>query len=190
MDINDIGSLGKRMLSIRKQKNLKQTNFSKLIGVSSSYLSLVELDKQRPSLVFIMSVLKATKVNADWLLMGKGSMYLPIKEEKEEIKEIDEYRVDYGAGNLPRDDDFKSHLDKLNDDQKRVLMVMADNSLGFDDELNDLKSHWGKLSDEQKKVLVGVVKEMIEKNEMKEFVSKLGATQLGELLQIPSLSES
>ncbi|MEN8219585.1 MAG: helix-turn-helix transcriptional regulator [Pseudomonadota bacterium] len=154
----NIDNINKRMSSIRKQKNLNQKNFSELVNVSSRYISMVERGKRNPSINFIISVLKATQVSADWLLMGKGSMYLPIKEEKEEIKEIDEYRVDYGAGNLPRDDDFKSHLDKLNDDQKRVLMV--------------------------------VVKEMIEKNEMKEFVSKLGATQLGELLQIPSLSES
>jgi transcriptional regulator with XRE-family HTH domain len=151
----DIDNFDKRMLAIRKQNNLSQRSFSDLVGVSPSYIALVELGKNRPSFNFIMSVLKTMQVSADWLLLGKGSMYPPIK--KEEIKEINEDRVDYGAGNLPRDDDFKSYLDKLNDDQKRVLMVMA--------------------------------KEMIEKNEMKEFVSKLGATQLGELLQIPSLSE-
>jgi transcriptional regulator with XRE-family HTH domain len=145
------------MLSIRKQKNLKQTNFSKLIGVSSSYLSLVELDKQRPSLTFIMSVLKATKVNGDWLLTGKGSMYLPIEKEKQEIKEINEDRAAYGG----------------------------DNSPGLNDELNDLKSHWSKLNDDQKRALMVVVKEMIEKNEMKEFVLKF-ANQSGELLQVPS----
>ncbi|MEN8218271.1 MAG: helix-turn-helix transcriptional regulator [Pseudomonadota bacterium] len=121
MDINDFDNLGKRVLSIRKQKNLKQKIFSELIGVTHSYLSVVEHDKQRPSLAFIMSVLKATKVNADWLLTGRGSMYPPIKTEKQEIKEINEDRVAYGADNSPRPDDLKNHWDKLNEDQKRIL---------------------------------------------------------------------
>jgi transcriptional regulator with XRE-family HTH domain len=165
MDINDIGSLGKRMLSIRKQKNLKQTNFSKLIGVSSSYLSLVELDKQRPSLTFIMSVLKATKVNANWLLTGRGPMYLPIKEKKEEIKEINEDRTAYGA----------------------------DKSPSLDIGLDSLKSHWDKLSDEQKKSLMRHVKKMIKNNEMaeenrmlKDFLIKIATKPHVEMPAIPS----
>jgi transcriptional regulator with XRE-family HTH domain len=152
--IMDINNIGKRILRIRQETGFSQAKFARFADVGHGYLGTIELGKKKPSFNFIVSVLDATKVSADWLLTGEGAMYLPTKKEKQEIKEINEDRVDYGAGNLPRDDDFKSYLDKLNDDQKRVLMVMA--------------------------------KEMIEKNEMKEFVSKLGATQLGELLQIPS----
>jgi transcriptional regulator with XRE-family HTH domain len=161
MDINDIDSLGKRMLSIRKQKNLKQKNFCKLIGVTQSYLSLVELDKQKPSLTFIMSVLKATKVNGDWLLTGRGSMYPQIKEKKPEIKEINEERAAYGV----------------------------DKSPSLNDAIDILKSHWDKLNDVQKKSLIRQIEEMIKSNEilldesrrLKEFLIKIATNQPGEI---------
>jgi transcriptional regulator with XRE-family HTH domain len=141
----NIDNLDKRMLSIRKQKNLNQNKFSKLINVTSCYISMVELGKRNPSVNFIMSVLKATQVSADWLLLGKGSMYPQIKEKKPEIKEINEDRGDYGTGN----------------------------SSSLDDVPNTLKSHWDGLSDGQKRVLAGMVEEMIEKNEMKKESRKI-----------------
>jgi transcriptional regulator with XRE-family HTH domain len=153
----DINNIGKRVLRIRQDTKFSQKKFAEFANVSYSYLAAIERGKVTPSFKFIVSVLNATKANADWLFTGKGSMYPQIKKEKQEIKEINENRVAYGA----------------------------DNSPGFDDVLNILKSHWDKLSDVQKKVLVGMVKEMIEKNEMKEFVLKF-ANQSGELLQVPS----
>jgi transcriptional regulator with XRE-family HTH domain len=161
----NIDNLDKRMLSIRKQKNLNQKPFSDLLNMTSCYISQVELGKRNPSINFIMSVLKVTQVSADWLLLGKGSMYPPIKKEKQEIKEINEDRAAYGA----------------------------DNSPGFDDVLDALQSHWGELRNDQKKVLMVMLKEMIENNKMRkenykirEFIIKNAATQSGDSLQIPS----
>ncbi|MEN8220189.1 MAG: helix-turn-helix transcriptional regulator [Pseudomonadota bacterium] len=82
----NIDGFDKRMLSIRKQKNLNQTKFSEFVGLDPVQISTVERGKRNPSNNFIISVLKATQVSADWLLLGKGSMYPPIKKEKEEIK--------------------------------------------------------------------------------------------------------
>jgi transcriptional regulator with XRE-family HTH domain len=144
----DINNIGKRVLSIRQRKNVSQAKFCELTGLSYSYLATVEKCKKPPSFNFIMSVLKATQVSADWLLLGKGSMYLPIKKEKEEIKEINEDRAAYGA----------------------------DKSPGFDDVLDDLKSHWDELSDDQKRILVVMVKEMIEKKEMRKENRKIKET--------------
>jgi transcriptional regulator with XRE-family HTH domain len=161
MDMNDIDNIGKRVLSIRKQKNLKQKNFCKLIGVTQSYLSVVEHDKQMPSLVFIMSVLKATKVNGDWLLTGRGSMYPQIKEKKEEIKGINEERAAYGVSK----------------------------SYKLDDVLDTIKKHWDTLNDGQKRILVEMVKEMVKNNEilleenrrLKDFLIKIATNQPGEI---------
>ncbi|MEN8214770.1 MAG: helix-turn-helix transcriptional regulator [Pseudomonadota bacterium] len=161
--------IGKRVLTIRKKNNLTQEKFSKLAGVVQSYLAVIEKDKKTPSFNFIMSILDATKVSADWLLTGKGSMYLPIKKGKPEIKGINKDRIDYGT----------------------------DNSSGLGDVLDALKSHWGELRNDQKKVLMVMLKEMIENNEMRkenykirEFINTNAATKSGDSLQIPSLSES
>jgi transcriptional regulator with XRE-family HTH domain len=141
----NITNFDNRMLEIRRQKNLTQKSFSELVGVSPSYLAIIEQGKRNPSFNFIISVLRATKVNGDWLLTGRGSMYLPIKKEKPEIKEINEDRIAYGAGKPSC----------------------------LDDVPNTLKSHWDGLSDGQKRVLAGMVEEMIEKNEMKKESRKI-----------------
>jgi transcriptional regulator with XRE-family HTH domain len=165
----DIDNIGKRILKIRQNTGFSQAKFARFSDVVYSYLAMVEVGKKKPSFNFIMSVLKATQVSADWLLLGKGSMYPQIKEKKPEIKEINEDRAAYGA----------------------------DKSPSLDDVFNILKNHWDKLSDEQKKALMVVVKEMIEKNEMREenhkireFMIKVATTWPGDPLQIPSLSET
>jgi transcriptional regulator with XRE-family HTH domain len=165
----DIKNLGKRMLRLRQVTGLSQRKLAKLASISSGYLSAIEAGKTTPSFRCLISVMDATKASADWLLTGEGSMYPPIKKEKPEIKEINEDRAAYGA----------------------------DKSPSLDDVFNILKNHWDKLSDEQKKALMVVVKEMIEKNEMREenhkireFMIKVATTWPGDPLQIPSLSET
>jgi transcriptional regulator with XRE-family HTH domain len=151
----------KRLLSIRKQNNLNQIEFSEFLGLARNHVNQVERGKRSPSVNFIMSVLKATKVNANWLLTGKGPMYLPIKEKKEEIKEINEDKVAYGA----------------------------DKSLGLDDVLDTIKRHWDTLSDGQKGILVEMVKEMVKNNEilleenrkLKDFIIEMVTKQPGEI---------
>ncbi|MEN8218270.1 MAG: helix-turn-helix transcriptional regulator [Pseudomonadota bacterium] len=117
----DIDNIGKRILKIRQQTGFSQAKFARFTDVIYSYLAMVELGKKKPSFNFIVSVLDTTKVSADWLLTGEGAMYLQTKEKKQEIKEINEDRVAYGADNLSRPDDLKNHWDKLNEDQKRIL---------------------------------------------------------------------
>jgi transcriptional regulator with XRE-family HTH domain len=158
----DLVSFGKRVLKVRQKTELNQTRFARFTDVARSYLSAIESGEKKPSFNFIMSILSATKVSADWLLTGEGAMYLPTKKEKEEIKGINEDRVAYGA----------------------------DNSPGLDDELNGFKSHWSKLNDEQKRALMVVVKEMVKNNNeilleenrrLKDFLIKIATKTHGEI---------
>ncbi|MEN8216908.1 MAG: helix-turn-helix domain-containing protein [Pseudomonadota bacterium] len=110
----DIDNIGKRVLSIRKKKNLNQKQLSELASVTQSYLTVIERGKKKPSLNFVMSILKATKVSADWLLMGKGSMYPQIKGENQKIKGINDYRA-----RIPID--LERTWEELSDKQKREL---------------------------------------------------------------------
>jgi transcriptional regulator with XRE-family HTH domain len=158
----DINNIGKRVLNIRRSKNLTQTKFAKLANLPQSYLAAVEGNKKNPSFNFIVSVLDITKVSADWLFTGKGSMYPQIKEKKPEIKEINEDRVAYGT----------------------------DKSPSLDVVLNILKSHWDKLSNEQKRVLMVMVKEMVKNNneilleenrKLKDFIIEMMTNQPGKI---------
>jgi transcriptional regulator with XRE-family HTH domain len=157
----DIDNIGKRILKIRQSTNLTQKKFAEVVNVAYSSVSAMEKGKKTPSFRSLISIVDATKASADWLLTGDGAMYLQIKKEKQDIKEINEDKAAYGA----------------------------DKSPGFDDVLDILKSHWDKLSDVQKKVLTRQVKEMVKNNEilleenrrLKDFLIKIATNQPGEI---------
>jgi transcriptional regulator with XRE-family HTH domain len=153
----DIDNIGKRVLSIRKNKHLTRPQFAKLTNLGQHYIAAVEVGRRNPSFNFIVSLLDATKVNVDWLFTGKGSMYPQIKEKKEEIKGINEDRAAYGGYKSP----------------------------SLDIGLDSLKSYWNKLSDEQKKVLMGAIKEMVKNNKenrkLKDFIIEMMTNQPGEI---------
>jgi transcriptional regulator with XRE-family HTH domain len=159
--IMDINNIGKRILRIRQETGFSQAKFARFADVGYGYLGTIELGKKKPSFNFIVSVLDATKVSADWLLTGEGAMYLPTKKEKEEIKEINEDSAAYGVSK----------------------------SYELDEVLDTIKRHWDTLSDGQKKILVEMVKEMVKNNEilleenrmLRDFLIKMATKPHGEM---------
>jgi transcriptional regulator with XRE-family HTH domain len=135
----NIDNIGKRMLKIRQDTGLTQKKFAEFANVSHGYLGTIEVGKITPSFKFIVSVMNATKVSADWLITGEGSMYSQIKEKKQEIKEINEERAAYGVSKSYESDDvldtIKRHWDTLNDGQKRILVEMVKEMVKNDNEI-------------------------------------------------------
>ena len=82
--------LGNRVIEARGKLGLKQKDFAKELGVSSSYLSDIELGKTRPSFDFLISCYRKYKLNLSWLLVGDGLMFL----NRESGKKVCEY--DFG----------------------------------------------------------------------------------------------
>jgi transcriptional regulator with XRE-family HTH domain len=77
----DTDKIGDRVLTIRKTNKLTQEDFSKLTGITRSYLAAVEKNRKEPSFNFIMSIVDTIEVDADWFLKGKGQIF---KEEKDQ----------------------------------------------------------------------------------------------------------
>jgi transcriptional regulator with XRE-family HTH domain len=166
--------IGQRLRQVILLKNKTLKDFTSKADIRYLTLQRYLSGNSKLHADVLIKVITHLDVNVNWLLTGEGPMYChqlkePIKEKKEEIKEINEDRVAYGA----------------------------DKSPGLDDVLNALKSHWDSLSNGQKKILAGMVEEMIEKNEMrkesrkiKESIIKTVATWPSDSLQIPSLSET
>lgn len=67
-----LDSIGKRFRYLRKYKGLNQIDFASAIGVSQGTLSDIENDRCKPSVETIISAIGYFKINADWLLIGKG----------------------------------------------------------------------------------------------------------------------
>ncbi len=70
-----------RIEKILKLEQLTASRFADIIDVQRSNVSHILSGRNNPGLDFIQKILsKFTNINAEWLLLGKGEMY--IKEEQ------------------------------------------------------------------------------------------------------------
>ncbi|WP_018932290.1 helix-turn-helix domain-containing protein [Gracilibacillus lacisalsi] len=64
-------TIGARFKELRLKNNLKQTDFSHMIGVSQGTLSDIEKGRSKPSIDTVIAVSKQFRISTDWLLKGK-----------------------------------------------------------------------------------------------------------------------
>jgi transcriptional regulator with XRE-family HTH domain len=75
-----------RIQSILKSKNLSPSVFADAIGVQRSGVSHILSERNKPSLDFVIKILKAfPEIDADWLLFGKGEMTQTTSESKTKL---------------------------------------------------------------------------------------------------------
>lgn len=60
--------LGKNIMKLRKQNNLKAKDLAKMVGIDQSYLSQIENGKRSPSLDVVQRVAKALNTTVSELL--------------------------------------------------------------------------------------------------------------------------
>ena len=82
MSEKEIKTFGERVRALRKQLRFTQKAFGRDLGISLQHLSDIELDKKKPCHDFFYHMVKAFKVNLNYLLLGDGEMFLG-----EEVKE-------------------------------------------------------------------------------------------------------
>jgi DNA-binding XRE family transcriptional regulator len=63
-----VSTLGERIMYIRKNNQLNQVEFAKIIDVSQGTLSELEKDKYKPSIDTIISIYNNFPVDIEWLL--------------------------------------------------------------------------------------------------------------------------
>jgi transcriptional regulator with XRE-family HTH domain len=93
--------LGSRVIEVRGKLGLKQKDFAKVLGVSASYLSDIELGKTRPSFDFLISCYNKYKLNINWLLVGDGTMFRYSEQAGDSTSTfpLDKFRRDYSRVN-------------------------------------------------------------------------------------------
>ena len=70
-------SFGEKVRMLRENKELTQTEFGKLTGMTQRKISYIECGKYEPSIEDIVSICTVSGVSADWLLgLKKGLTYI------------------------------------------------------------------------------------------------------------------
>ena len=63
-------SIGMRVKTMRKQKNMTQMQLAEKTYISESYIALIELDKRNPSTDVVIKLAEVLGVSSDYLLFG------------------------------------------------------------------------------------------------------------------------
>jgi len=77
-----------RIRQVRKALNLKQGEFARLIGLTQTSLSMIELEKSTLTEKNIKLICATFAVNEDWLRTGKGEMFGAASPYEKELLEI------------------------------------------------------------------------------------------------------
>ena len=68
-------SVNRRIKELRKNIGLNQRDFSKLLSLSSGYISGIEVNLRKVNDRLIKLIVSEYGVNEDWLRFGNGEMY-------------------------------------------------------------------------------------------------------------------
>lgn len=143
-----VSTAAQRVKYIRKANKISQIEMSKIMGVSQSTLSQVENGNYDISFDSIKKISKKFNIDCNWLIMGKGDMFITAESEKKEEKEKSEDARLVGEQGIPLvageaiagyieskgSNDFVSTLDtyrlpNFNDDRERRIFEMPDKSM-------------------------------------------------------------
>ena len=83
--------LGKRIKTIREERQMKQKQFAASLGISGSLLSQIETGRKNPVYELLYKLMKKYNVSLDWLFSGQGEMFL---KKKPEVKAREDKYID------------------------------------------------------------------------------------------------
>lgn len=73
--------IGKRVKKIRLQKGISQEKFGELIGIKKAAVSKIENGDNSLSKSNLIAICRQFNISEDWLLHGKGEMFIPESRE-------------------------------------------------------------------------------------------------------------
>lgn len=83
-----LNNIGERAKYIRTKFDLSKKEFAAKLSISNSFVSEIENNAKRPGFLFMQRVIEVFQVNLNWLVTGKGEIFL--QEEKEKI-DLDDF---------------------------------------------------------------------------------------------------
>lgn len=76
-------SVGNRITLLRNKLNISQYDMADALGIAQKTISHWEIDKTEPSADVIKKIYLTFGVSANWLILGKGEMFLLTEEEED-----------------------------------------------------------------------------------------------------------
>ena len=72
---------GKRLKQVRQRLDFSQDEMGKVLGMSKQFLSNIENDRKNLNNEKLLNLLNTYNVNINWLLNGKGEMFISDKDD-------------------------------------------------------------------------------------------------------------
>lgn len=115
--------MNERLKKLRKMLDLTQQEFADKIGSKRNTIAKYETEANTPSTAVISLICREFNVNEEWLLTGKGEMFLPVDRDTE-IAKLTRILLNEES------DSFKNRLvgvlANLTEDQWSILADIAD----------------------------------------------------------------
>jgi len=84
-------SINKRVVQLIEKTSISNASFSEATGISKVILSHISSGRNKVSLNAVKQILKAFgNVNADWLILGHGSMFKSINKD-DKYQELEQH---------------------------------------------------------------------------------------------------
>jgi hypothetical protein len=84
-------SINKRVVQLIEKTSISNASFSDATGISTVILSHISSGRNKVSLTAVEQILKAfVNVNADWLILGHGSMFKSINKD-DKYQELEQH---------------------------------------------------------------------------------------------------
>ena len=131
-----------RLKTLRKNYlKLTQAELADILGIVSSFISDVELGKNTITTKIILGLQKKFSVSIDWLLTGKGDIFIPEFYKGSSISELEyEYKAtDKDTGLIDIDIRQTKWFKELNKDKKFILIAIE--KINSEEKILNLK-HW------------------------------------------------
>jgi transcriptional regulator with XRE-family HTH domain len=136
-----------RLLKFLNKEELSSARFAETIGVQPSSVSHILSGRNKPGFDFITKILTSyPALNADWLIMGKGSMFKSDQGQRDLFS--DNYNRETGTGSLVTGKNIQGSPENESDaSDEREDTGILDTFVKKDQSSGDYKGEFNKISE-------------------------------------------
>lgn len=120
-----------RIKDIMDRENLSPSAFADLLGIGRAVISHILNGRNNPSLEVVTRILETFKdINSDWLLFGRGSMFVDSHNETFPIPKVEsEYGDLFSTVDKPSSEGKQERLNRLGETKELVIPVENDDNI-------------------------------------------------------------
>lgn len=117
-----------RIKTLRKQLKMTQEDFAKRLGLARNSIANYEIGRREPTNAIVNSICREFNVNEEWLLTGKGEMFIDFTEGEE----LAAFCGKLCAGTDPAIANALLYYSRLSDEDKEFIRTLMWNLGNFE----------------------------------------------------------